>query len=89
MGYCYRILTSQGANASGAAYDYVVNGNMIGGIAFVAYSSDYGNTGVMTFVVNQQGVVFEKDLGEDTAAVAKAMAAYDPGDSWSAAESED
>ena len=65
-GYYYRILKRQGAGAAGGAYDYVVNGKMIGGFALIAYPAQYGNSGIMTFIVNQDGTVFQKDLGERT-----------------------
>ena len=66
-GYHYRILKGQGPDAQDGAYDYVAQGRMIGGFAMVAWPVSYGNSGVMTFLVNHQGVVFEKDLGPDTA----------------------
>ena len=81
-GYYLRILKAQGNNAPGGAHGYVVNGNMIGGFALVAYPAKYGSTGVMTFIVNQQGRVYEKDLGANTATVAAAMSAYDPDPMW-------
>jgi hypothetical protein len=81
-GYYFRILTRQGAAAPGGAYDYVINGNMIAGFALVAFPADYGSSGVMSFLVSHQGTVFQKDLGERTAALAGAMAAYDPGAGW-------
>jgi hypothetical protein len=81
-GYFYRILTSQGENAAGGAYDYIVNGKMIGGFAVVAWPSEYGNSGVMTFIVNHDGVVYQKDLGENTEKEAKAMKLYNPDKTW-------
>jgi hypothetical protein len=81
-GYYYRILTTQGPNAPGGAYDYLVKGSMIGGFAVVAYPAEYGNSGVMTFTVNHDGVVYQKDLGRNTAATAKAMKKFDPDKSW-------
>ena len=72
-GYYYRILTEQGANPPGGAYDYVINGNMIAGFALVAWPAEYDQSGIMTFLVNHQGRVFEKDLGPDTAAVVAAI----------------
>jgi hypothetical protein len=81
-GYFFRVLTRQGKNASGGAADYVVNGRMTAGFAFVAYPADYRDTGVMTFVVNQDGVVLQKDLGEKTAELAKAIKEYDPDSTW-------
>ena len=82
-GYYYRMLTKQGAAAKGGAKDYVVNGQMTKGFAFVAYPAEYRNSGVMTFMVNQDGVVYEKDLGADTAKVAAAMTDYNPDKTWS------
>jgi hypothetical protein len=81
-GYFYRILTAQGKNASGGAYSYLVQGKMIGGFAVVAYPADYGNSGVMTFIVNHDGKVFEKDLGKNTTSVATSMKAYNPDKTW-------
>jgi hypothetical protein len=81
-GYLFRILTAQGPDAPGGAYDYVVNGRMIGGFALVAYPAQYGVSGVMTFIVNQDGVVSQKDLGEDTAKIAQAMKTYNPDSTW-------
>jgi hypothetical protein len=81
-GYYFRILKAQGSHAPGGAHGYVTNGNMIGGFALVAYPAKYGATGVMTFIVNQQGRVYEKNLGANTAAVAAAMSTYDPDPTW-------
>jgi hypothetical protein len=81
-GYYYRILTAQGPGAAGGAYDYVVRGQMIGGFALVAYPAIWDNSGVMTFLVNHDGVVFQKDLGPDTAAIAEAMTTFNPDDTW-------
>ena len=85
-GYYYRLLTAQGPDASGGAYDYVVQGKMIGGFGLVAYPAKYGNSGVMTFIVNHDGVVFQKDLGPKTAATAQAMKAFNPDASWTRVE---
>ena len=85
-GYFYRMLKAQGKNAPGGAYDYVVKGKMIGGFAIVAYPAEYGNSGVMTFIVNQDGVVYQKNLGEETEKLAKAMTKFDPDKSWKKAE---
>jgi hypothetical protein len=82
-GYYYRILTAQGKNAPGGAYSYIVKGKMIGGFALVAYPAEYGNSGIMSFVVNHDGKVFQKDLGKNTAAVASAMKQYNPDPTWS------
>jgi hypothetical protein len=81
-GYYYRLLKSQGAHAPGGEQDYVVNGKMIGGFAVVAYPADYGNSGIMTFIANHQGSVFQKDLGPNTTRLAKDMWAFDPDASW-------
>jgi hypothetical protein len=85
-GYFYKILTAQGKSAPEGAKSYIVNGHMTGGCALVAYPVHYGSSGVMTFIVNQQGVVFQKDLGEKTAEIVKAMTEYDPDDSWQPVE---
>jgi hypothetical protein len=81
-GYFYKMLTRQGPHAPGGAYDYVINGNMVGGFAMTAYPAHYGSSGVTTFIVNQQGIVYQKDLGPNTAALARAMTRYDPDSSW-------
>jgi hypothetical protein len=83
-GYYYRILRRQGPHAPGGAHDYVVDGRMIGGFALVAFPAQYGVSGVMTFVVNQDGVVHQKNLGPDTEKAARAMTEYDPDPSWKA-----
>ena len=82
-GYYYRILTAQGKDAAGGAYSYLVRGKMIGGFAVVAYPAQYGNSGVMTFIVNHDGRVFQKNLGTDTAAIAKGIKEFNPDSSWS------
>ena len=81
-GYYYRVLTRQGPSAPGGALDYVVRGRMIGGYALVAYPAQYGNSGVMTFVVNHRGTVFEKDLGANTARFVAGMTAFNPDSTW-------
>src|SRR5712691_1442165 len=81
-GYYYKILTRQGPNAPGGALDYVVRGKMMGGFALVAYPAEYRNSGVMTFLVNHQGNIYQKDLGPNTAAVASAMTAFNPDGTW-------
>jgi hypothetical protein len=81
-GYYYRLLTSQGANAAGGAKSYIVAGKMTGGFAVVAYPASYRDSGVMTFIVNQDGQVYQKDLGPNTDQIAGAMAAYDPDPTW-------
>ena len=85
-GYYYRILTRQGASAPGGALNYVVKGKMIGGFALVAYPADYGNSGVMTFIVSHSGTIYQKDLGEDTEARARSMTSFDPDKSWKKVE---
>jgi hypothetical protein len=85
-GYVFRILTSQGKNATGGEYDYVVKGDMILGFAIVAYPAKYNSSGIMTFIVNQEGVVYQKDLGRQTAKVAGAMTRFDPDKTWTKVE---
>jgi len=81
-GYLFKILTRQGRHAPGGKFDYIINGNMILGFAMVAWPAEYGSSGVMTFIVNQQGRVYQKDLGEKTAKIVKDMRTYDPESSW-------
>lgn len=81
-GYYFKILKAQGEHAKGGAYDYVVDGKMVLGFALVAYPAKYGASGVMTFILNQEGVIYEKGLGEDTASAAAAMTTFDPDDTW-------
>lgn len=81
-GYRFRILTRQGKNAPGGAYDYLINGRLIAGFAMVAYPAQWGYSGVMSFIVNQNGKVYEKDLGKDSAALGAKMTAFDPGAGW-------
>jgi hypothetical protein len=85
-GYFYRILKVQGKNAPGGAYDYVVRGKMIGGFALVAYPAEYGASGIMTFIVNHDGVVYQKDLGKETGKIASAITKYDPDKTWEKVE---
>lgn len=85
-GYYYRILKAQGPHASGGAIDYVVRGHMIGGFALVAFPSRYGSSGVMTFIVNHEGQVYQKDLGPKTAEIAEKMTLFDPDPSWKKAQ---
>jgi hypothetical protein len=87
-GYYYRILTQQGNTAPGGAKDYIVNGKMVGGFAVLAWPAEYRNSGIMTFVVGRDGVVYQKDLGEKTAELAQAIQEYNPGDGWSPATGE-
>jgi hypothetical protein len=81
-GYHFRILTRQGKSAAGGAYSYVINGRMLAGFAMVAYPAEYGKSGVMTFIVNQNGKVYEKDLGKDSASIGAKMSEFDPGPGW-------
>lgn len=81
-GYYFRILTAQGKNAEGGARDYLKQGEMRGGFALIAVPAEYGNSGIMTFIVNQDGAVFQKDLGPDTAKLAAGIAAFDPDPTW-------
>jgi Protein of unknown function (DUF2950) len=81
-GYYYRILTAQGKNAPGGAYSYLVQGKMIGGFALVAFPANYGNSGIMTFVANHEGKVFQKNLGKNTASIANGMKEYNPDSTW-------
>ncbi len=85
-GYYYRILTSQGKDAPGGAYDYVVRGHMIGGFAMVAFPAKYGASGVMTFIVNQNDIVYQKDLGPNTTTIARRMTKFNPDKTWKTAE---
>jgi hypothetical protein len=81
-GYLYRIMTRQGANAPGGAYDYVINGNMIAGFAMVAWPAVHGESGVMTFLVNQSGTVLERDMGPATDEIGPKMLTYNPDAGW-------
>ena len=82
FGYLFRVMTRQGPNVPGGEYDYVINGNMIAGFAMVAWPADYGESGVMTFVVNQSGEVLERDMGRDTDKIGPRMLTYNPDASW-------
>ena len=84
-GYFYRILTKQGADAKGGAKDYIVNGKMTGGFAFIAYPEKYGDTGIATFIINQNGIVYEKDLGKSTTETAMATTEFNPDKTWTEA----
>ena len=88
-GYYYKILKAQGENAPGGAYDYVIHGKMIGGFALVAYPAEYGASGIMSFIVNHDGVVYQKDLGEETGKIASAMTKYDPDKTWNKVEEQE
>lgn len=81
-GYYFKILTRQGKHAPGGKYDYIINGRMIAGFALVAWPAEWANTGVMTFIVNQQGKVYQCNLGQRTAQVAAAMTRFDPDEKW-------
>ncbi len=81
-GYLFRPLTAQGASAPGGAKSYLVDGDMTGGYALVAWPAEYGNSGIMTFIVNQDGIVYEKDLGEETSKTASALKEYNPDKTW-------
>lgn len=85
-GYLYKILTAQGPKAEGGARDYKIDGKLVDGFALVAYPATYGSSGVKTFLVNQSGVVLQKDLGRNTAKKASAITRYDPDASWTPAE---
>ena len=82
QGYYYKILTAQGPDARGGAYAYIVDGKMIGGVAMIAYPAEYGVSGVMTFIVNHDGVVYQRDLGPETPSVASAMTSFNPDNMW-------
>jgi hypothetical protein len=81
-GYYFRMLNKQGSQADGGAEDYILKGKMIGGFAFLAYPAEYGNSGVMTFIINQNGVLYQKDLGKTTTQTATAISEFDPDASW-------
>jgi hypothetical protein len=85
-GYFYRMITKQGSHAQGGAKNYIVNGNMTGGFAILAYPAEYRNSGVMTLMINQDGIVYDKDLGPKTADLAKAITEFDPDDTWKPVE---
>ena len=87
-GYYYRMLTRQGKNGPGGAKSYLVNGKLVEGFAFVAYPAEYRSSGVMTFIVNEDGIVYQKDLGKKTEVLAKALKEYNPNPSWQKAEEE-
>jgi Protein of unknown function (DUF2950) len=85
-GYYFRILTRQGKNALGGKYNYVINGNMVAGFALVAFPANWGRSGVMTFIVNQQGKVYQKNLGPETTKIAQEMKSYSPDGTWTLAK---
>ena len=88
-GYYYRVLTGQGKNSPGGPRSYIAGGKMTEGFAFVAWPAEYRSSGVMTFIVNGDGVVYQKDLGRQTGALAKAMKEYNPGSGWQKAEDQE
>jgi hypothetical protein len=81
-GYYFKILTQQGKNTPGGKYSYIINGNMVGGFALIAFPSNWGKSGIMTFIVNQQGKVYQKNLGPDTLKMAREVDTYDPDKTW-------
>jgi len=85
-GYFYKVLTSQGPNARGGAADFIVNGRMIGGFGLATWPARYGDSGVMTFIVNHDGMVYQKNLGPQTAKLAPAISRFDPDSSWQKVE---
>ena len=85
-GYYYKILKGQGKSAPGGAISYVINGHMVAGFALVAWPAEYGVSGVMTFIVNQNGTVYQKDLGPKTEGIVKAMTLYNPDRTWRRAQ---
>ncbi len=87
-GYYFRVLKSQGPAAKGGAFDYTVKGKMMGGFALVAWPAEYGVSGVQTFIINHEGLVYGKDLGSNTSALARQMSAFNPDKSWRQVEGE-
>jgi hypothetical protein len=85
-GYFFRILTSQGPHALGGAKNYIIDGKMTGGVAFVAYPAEYRSSGVMTLIIDESGTIYEKDLGPDTTKLAQSMTTYDPDPTWHKAD---
>ncbi|MCX5883368.1 MAG: DUF2950 domain-containing protein, partial [Deltaproteobacteria bacterium] len=85
-GYYYKILKAQGKNTPGGAYDYIANGKMIGGFALVAYPAKYGKSGIMTFIVHMDGIVYEKNLGKNSTKIAEALKLFDPDKTWKITE---
>jgi len=88
-GYLFKILTAQGPAAPGGKFSYIINGNMIAGFALVAYPSKWGESGIMTFIINQQGRLFQRDLGSKTEAIARGMSEYNPDKSWNLVPDQD
>ena len=85
-GYYFKILTRQGKKSPGGKYNYIINGNMLGGFALAAFPSNWGKSGVMTFIVNQQGKVYQKNLGPDTTKIVREMKSYNPDETWTPAK---
>jgi hypothetical protein len=85
-GYYFKILTRQGKHAAGGRYNYIINGHMVAGFGLVAWPAEWGNSGVMTFIVNQQGKVYQKNLGPKTATAAASLKSFDPDDTWTEAK---
>jgi hypothetical protein len=81
-GYYFRVLTQQGSHVPGGRYNYVINGNMIAGFALVAFPAEYGNTGIMTFLVSHHGRIYQKDLGPRTVEIIKGLQEYNPDSTW-------
>ena len=88
-GYYFMILTRQGEKQPGGRYDYIINGNMIAGFGLISYPADYGNSGIMSFVCNHQGKVFQADLGKNTALIARGIDVYDPNEIWGLVKKEE
>lgn len=86
LGYYFKILNSQGKDAPGGAYNYIINGHMVAGFALAAFPAEYGSSGIMSFIVNQQGKVYQKDLGKNTAQIVKNMTIYNPDKTWTPVE---
>lgn len=89
LGYYYHVLTEQGPDAPGGAMNYMVNDLMLAGHALIAFPAEYGTTGIMTFMVGENGIIYERDLGEDTLELAQAITAYDPGPEWEVVEEDE
>ena len=81
-GYYFKIITAQGKDAPGGQYSYIINGNMIGGFAMLAFPADYGISGIMTFLISHHGTVYQKDLGPDTPSIAQAISEYNLDKTW-------
>lgn len=88
-GYYYRILKSQGKSAAGGAFDYMVNGKMIGGFALLAFPANYESSGIMTFIVNHTGVIYQKDQGPEAEKAAELIKLFDPDDTWKKVDEKD